>query len=70
MKLNEMLLFNALDLLGKRCCHDLRSFFGDVKHNQHLSPVDCGLFQGFDFIKGSFFFHEIPMKFHEKQAFH
>ena len=26
--------------------------------------------QGFDFIKGSFFFHEIPMKFHEKQAFH
>ena len=26
--------------------------------------------QGCDFIKGSFFFHEIPMKFHEKQAFH
>ena len=26
--------------------------------------------QGFDFIKGTFFFHEIPMKFHEKQAFH
>jgi hypothetical protein len=28
------------------------------------------VFQGFDFIKGSFFFNEIPMKFHEKEGFH
>jgi len=38
--------------------------------NYVLGLVSRCFLQGCDFIKGSFFFHEIPMKFHEKQAFH